>query len=185
VTAPIALAGITAAHAIANTLFGSPEGPGELFAAGTSGLVPLAAALALLLLLLGLAGRVAGVRWSAVRGRAGTLPFACLSPVVFIALEVVEGLLHRGVVPWHDAPEPTFLVGLLLQLPFALAGYLTARALLRVSDRLRLLIVRRRIPRVATSVLAAPRAEHEPRRAGHQGSPSLGRAPPAARVASA
>jgi hypothetical protein len=68
--------------------------------------------------------------------RQGTRPspviFAALAPAVFACQEHFERLFHEGVFPWAAALQPTFVVGLLLQLPFAAAVYLLARLLLRV-----------------------------------------------------
>ena len=56
--------------------------------------------------------------------------FAVVGLVAFVAQEHLERLAHDGVFPWTAACERTFLVGLVLQLPFALAAYLAARLLL-------------------------------------------------------
>jgi hypothetical protein len=184
-TVPIALVGIEAAHAIANAVFGSPAEDGELFASGSSGvaLVPPLLAAVLGMVAVSLGGRVVG-RWSAPRqARSVALPFAWLPPVAFVLLELVEGLLHAGTVPWGSTLEPTFFVGLALQVPFALAGYLIARALLRVSDGVCSLIGRgRSLPLPALRVSPCrPRDEHGStvrRSWAHSG-----RAPPVSRVA--
>jgi hypothetical protein len=186
VSLPIALVGIEAAHAAANRLFGSPEGPGELFATSSSGagLLPIVAAFGAGMLLLGLGSRVFAARG---RGRERmALPFAYLPPVVFVALELAEGLLHGGRVPLGTLHEPTFVVGLLLQLPFAAAGYACARALNRLSDGVRGLIERRRRrPPLPTPVTRVTRpAEDRPRPLRLPRAHS-GRAPPAAQTASA
>ncbi len=181
VTLPIALVGIEAAHAFANAAFGSPEEAGEIFASAASGaeLVPVLLALALALVLLGLGGRVAGRWWSPRGARSLALPFACLPLVAFVLLELMEALLHRGHVPAELGFEPAFLAGLVLQIPFALTGYLVARLLLRLSDSVRTLLLRRPAapplepPRVLPSL---PRAD-PPRRA-RRGGAHLGRAPP-------
>ena len=146
VTLPIALVGVEAAHALANRLFGSPEGSGELFASGRTGagLLPGLVALGVGLVLVGLGARVAGARGSSSRRRAAPFAMALLPLVAFAVLELLEGVLHRGAVPWGELLEPTFLVGLVLQLPFAAAGYLVARLLMRAGDALRALIARRR-----------------------------------------
>jgi hypothetical protein len=181
VTLPIALIGIEAAHAFANAAFGSPEEAGEIFASAASGaeLVPVLSALALGLVLLGLGGRVAG-RWWLPRGaRSLALPFACLPPVAFLLLELVEALSHRGHVPADLGFEPAFLAGLALQIPFALTGYLVARLLLRLSDGVRGLIVRWRPapPLERPRALPSPPRDDPPRRA-RRGGAHLGRAPP-------
>jgi hypothetical protein len=60
-----------------------------------------------------------------------------LLPVAAFALqEHLERLVHDGSLPLAAALEPTFLVGLLLQLPFSLAAYALATALLEVADRI-------------------------------------------------
>jgi hypothetical protein len=50
--------------------------------------------------------------------------------------EVLELSLHTGQFGWRAALAPTFLPGLALQLPFALAAYLMARLLLRAAERI-------------------------------------------------
>jgi hypothetical protein len=78
------------------------------------------------LVILGLGGCV-------LRGRvAAPAPslFALLPPFAFVVQEHLERLLHTGAFPVDGALEPTFAVGLLLQVPFALAAALVARALL-------------------------------------------------------
>ena len=181
VTLPIALVGVEAAHALANAAFGSPEEAGEIFARVASGaeLVPVLSALALALVLLGLSGRVAGRWWLPRDAPALALPFALLPPVAFVLLELLEALLHRGHVPADLVVEPALVVGLGLQFPFALAGYLVARLLLRLSDGVRGLIVRRR----AAPPLDPPRALPSPLREdpplpARRGGAHLGRAPP-------
>jgi hypothetical protein len=54
--------------------------------------------------------------------------------------ELVEHGVHAGGSPLGAALEPTFLVGLLLQLPFALAALLVARALLALGGAIRRLL---------------------------------------------
>lgn len=181
VTLPIALVGIEAAHALANAAFGSPEEAGEIFASAASGaeLVPVLSALALALLLLGLGGRVAGRWWSPRGARSLALPFACLPPVAFVLLELLEALLHRGHVPADLGFEPALLAGLVLQIPFALTGYLVARLLLRLSDGVRALILRRRVAPPLEPPRALPSLPHDdPPRHLRRGGAHLGRAPP-------
>ncbi len=97
----------------------------------------------------------------------------------------MEGVLHRGAVPWGEALEPAFVVGLALQLPFALAGYLVARLLLRVSDGLRFMFERRRVSLpLAPPRILAPAARDDRRRAPRRGSAHYGRAPPSRLLAS-
>src|SRR3990172_8727238 len=70
------------------------------------------------------------------RGRApAAWPFAAVALGGFAVQEHLERLVHTGepplLVTW-----PVFLLGLALQLPFALAAYLVARALLHVAQAL-------------------------------------------------
>jgi len=55
--------------------------------------------------------------------------FACLPPLVFTLQEHAEYVVGHGHIPWTLAGNPVFLVGLLLQAPFAIAAYAAARAL--------------------------------------------------------
>jgi hypothetical protein len=68
-----------------------------------------------------------------VRGRRPSRPplrlFALLPPIGFAVQEHVERLIGTGGIPHDLWTEPTFLVGLALQLPFALAALLVAYAL--------------------------------------------------------
>ena len=79
--------------------------------------------------------------------------FACLPPVVFAVQEHVEHLISHGV-PWTLAADPTFVAGLCLQAPFALAAYLVARLLVVVAGA----IARRRSvrPPVAAPPILCP-----------------------------
>jgi hypothetical protein len=180
VTLPIAVIGCQSAHAVTNVLLGSPEsarselllrhGPG-------AGLVPLLACVALAAVAAGLMGRAAGA-WSAGRTAAVRLPFAIIAPALFVVQEHVETLLRTGAAPIGTVVEPTFLSGLVLQIPFAIAAYAIARALIRLADGVRALVSsRRRVPRRAAGIarrpasLAAPRSERN--RWAHSG-----RAPP-------
>jgi hypothetical protein len=101
----------------------------------------------------------------AARGRrARGLPawaFALLAPLAWIVQEHLELLLHTGVFPWHEVGRPTFLPGLVLQLPFALLAYLAARLLLRVAEEAGRAVARVAPPRsrVAALLQVAPAGE--------------------------
>jgi hypothetical protein len=75
----------------------------------------------------------------AARGRhVERLPaaaFALLPPVAFVLQEVLERSVHSGTFVWQAVEAPTFLPGLVLQLPFAVAAYLVARLLLRAAEQ--------------------------------------------------
>ena len=63
-------------------------------------------------------------------------PFAVAPPIAFALQEHLERLLATGAVPLSTATEPTFVLGLALQFPFALAAYAATRALLGSADRI-------------------------------------------------
>jgi hypothetical protein len=57
-------------------------------------------------------------------------PFALLPPLCFVLQEHLERFAHSGAFPWAAGLERTFVIGLLLQGPFALTAFLLTRALL-------------------------------------------------------
>lgn len=52
----------------------------------------------------------------------------------FAVQEYLERALHTDAIPWATALDPVFLVGLALQLPFALLALAVARALTGLAD---------------------------------------------------
>jgi len=93
-------------------------------------------------LVLGCAGAVAlvGLMACAVDSMTGRAPrglppwaFALLPLVTFVVQEVLERSLHAGVFVWQAVEAPTFVLGLALQLPFAVAAYVIAWLLLRTA----------------------------------------------------
>jgi hypothetical protein len=132
-TAPLLLGGLLAGHVLGFRLaFADPHARADALAhSGHSyfAYVPLALAVSLGALLVGLALRTA----AGFRGeprRAATSPLiVLLPPLAFVAQEMAERVLHSGHVPLTMAIEPAFLFGLALQLPFALAALLLAWAL--------------------------------------------------------
>jgi hypothetical protein len=137
VAVPLLLASTQAAHLLAYRI-AYPETPlraHALLATGHGYLdrLPLvfgaAGAIALVALL------VAAV--DASRGKAArALPpwaFALLAPTSFTIQEYLERSLHSGTFAWHTAAAPTFLPGLIAQVPLALLAWLAARQLLRVA----------------------------------------------------
>jgi hypothetical protein len=68
--------------------------------------------------------------------RPGSPPlwlFALLPPIGFVVQEHAERLVATGAFPQAAALEPTFAVGLILQIPFALAAYFAARVLIALA----------------------------------------------------
>jgi hypothetical protein len=84
---------------------------------------------------------VIGFVWvtgEAHRGRS-TVPFdrwplALLPLATFVLQEHVERYAHDGAFPWHAITAPTFALGFVLQIPFAIAAYVAARLLLRAAE---------------------------------------------------
>jgi hypothetical protein len=85
---------------------------------------------------------LAGLAAHASRGsrrapaRAPAWPLALLPLLGFACQEHLERLVATGELPFSAVTEPTFLVGLALQLPFALAALLAARLLGRAAEAL-------------------------------------------------
>jgi hypothetical protein len=131
--APLMLAGMLAGHALGYRLaISDPHARADALAHSGHGYfsyVPFALSVCLGVLLAGLALQAI----SAFRGeprRPATSPLILLlPPVAFVVQEVLERFVHGGHVPWTTAIQPSFLIGLALQLPFALAALLLAWAL--------------------------------------------------------
>lgn len=138
--APLMLGGSQLAHAVAYRL-AYPQAHVRMLhmlATGHSYFtqLPLALAAAGACLLVSLAVTAL----DAARGRtARALPawaFAFLPPLAFALQELLELSLHTGTFAWHAVLAPTFVPGLLLQLPVALLTYGIARLLLRAAERI-------------------------------------------------
>jgi hypothetical protein len=119
-----------------------------------------------------------------VRGRsARAIPasaFALLPLSAFTLQEILERSFHTGTFFWQAVESPTFVPGLVLQLPFAVAAFITARILLRTASAVASIIARRRSsprPRRAPAQVRRPLVVHLPRLAPLAGA-AAGRAPP-------
>jgi hypothetical protein len=159
-TLPFVLLGTQAAHAVAYELVYPQAHARILLATGHSYLtyLPLALALAGAVALAALC--VAAVD-AARRRPARKLPawaFALLPPAMFVAQEVLELSLHSGTFGWRALTAPTFMPGLLLQLPIALAAYVAARALLRTAERIGGALAPPRRPRLISQLVTPPAA---------------------------
>lgn len=131
-----------------------------------------------------LAGTCAAVFFVGFLARAAGLarsPLPLWAPALvptlgFTVQEHVERAVQLGGVPWGTVLEPVFLLGLLLQAPFAVAVALLARALTAVADAMA--VRRRSCARFAASpVLERPTAA-ELRPVGALATGHAGRAPP-------
>ena len=67
---------------------------------------------------------------------APPLLIAALPLLAFTFQELVERWLAVGGLPWWFVEQPTFRIGVLLQIPLGLAAYLAARTLLRAAHGL-------------------------------------------------
>jgi hypothetical protein len=104
----------------------------------------LAGSVGYLPLLLGLGGALELVAFAWVvcakvrRRRHAPVPpwaFALLPLIAFCLQEFCERWLAGAAFPWWMVLQPTFRIGLLLQLPFALLAFAVARLLLRAAER--------------------------------------------------
>ena len=184
VSAPLALAGMNTAHTLANGLVGAPVGGAELLESGRTGasLLPLLGAVAVALVLAGLACRATSRLQVGGGARSLALPFALVAPFGFVALELIEGATRFGLGAFRELAHPASATGLALQVPFALAGYAVAWLVLRAGEGIRSLLERRRPPLRGAAqrspVFARPTGE-SPRSADVL-AVSRGRAPPPA-----
>jgi len=162
VAVPLMLAGSQVAHMLAYRIV-YPQAGVRLHdlvetGHGYMSALPLALGVAGAIVVLSLAASVA----DAARGRGvRSLPpwaFALLPIVGFGLQEYIERWLAWGFFPSAAALEPTFLIGIALQLPFGALAYFAARLLLRTAERLGRRLVRVSPPRLrvaAPSVLVS------------------------------
>jgi hypothetical protein len=161
-TVPLAVVGSQVAHALAYRLVTPDEAlrAHELAVTGHAYLAyaPLVLAVCGALVLVALGAELGQL----VTGRAGAtqrpsaVTFAALAPAIFVCQEHFERLVHDGGFPWDAAVQPAFVVGLLLQLPFAAAAYVLARLLLRAVGSLGRLLAGRPRRRVRSRASLRP-----------------------------
>ncbi len=181
-TLALVVVGSQAAHALAYRLV-YPESQlrwHELLATGHSYLAyePLvlaaAAACAVVSLVVLAAGEARGRRPQALPAWA----FALLPPLAFTLQELLERALSGAGLHPGALTQPTFRLGLALQLPCVLAAYAAARLLLRAAVRVRVWLAgARRLAPHAGSRATRPRAIVVPRLAP-LASGRCGRGPP-------
>jgi|SRR5215211_1074629 len=162
---PLVVASWLGAHSLAYWLV-SPGGTGHmaLHTVSGHGYLGYAPALAVWGLALVLAGLVLSVG-DGVRGRRPSPPplrvLVLLPSVGFAVQEHLERLIGTGSIAHDLVPEPAFLVGLALQLPFAVAALLVAHALTALGFGIgralaRLLILPRQVPALPPLPLRSP-----------------------------
>lgn len=186
VSVSVALAATLGAHFLTYRLsYLDEDARAHALAVGGHGY--LSTAPLLISVLLGVLAAALLVRALATAGR-GPAPsrtlwwFAAVPPLAFTAQEHLERIAHNGALPVDLAGERFFLIGVVVQLPLALAGMLLVRALLAVADGFGMAMRARRADgrrRIAPSFPRA-RADTQARvpalATGH-----AGRAPPLAR----
>jgi len=151
VTLPFAAASVLIGHRIAYAVTGTPTGGMHDYLAHAPQVVFILASLAVL----GLAADARARSHSAV-------PLASLGVGAFVAQEHLERLIHTGHVPFLFA-SPVMWVGILLQLPLAVAVWFVAR---RLAEDIATPVRRtaRRLPRLVqvVSTLILPRVAAAP-----------------------
>lgn len=146
-TLALVAAGGLSAHVLAYTLVTSDHHAG---APAHAALMHWQLCVALSLALVAVAAVGLAVDALSGRGsrRAPIWAFALLPPTAFVIQEHLEHALQHGALSSTLALEPVFLLGLVLQLPFAAAAYLAARAIVTVAVTLIRALARAR-PRLA------------------------------------
>jgi hypothetical protein len=120
---PLAAVGVLAAHAAAYALTGVDPGPLHEYVDHATQILVVVASFGIV----GLACQQRSL------GTPSSVPFGLLALVGFTCQEHLERLAHTGEIPWL-LTSPTFLVGLVLQLPVALVSLLLARRIVCVLD---------------------------------------------------
>jgi hypothetical protein len=135
-TLPLAVVGSQLAHALAYRLATGSErershelaASGHGYLAYAPAVLAICAALVVLALCHELRAVFSGRVWRSSHPSA--MSFAVLAPGIFLGQEHFERLLHSGTFASALVFERTFLLGLAMQLPFALIAYVCARLLL-------------------------------------------------------
>jgi hypothetical protein len=175
---PLALAGCLAAHELTYRIV-EPDAHQRthlLAASGHGYLGQLRLLLAVgLALVLATFVRQALLAARGLEPRGPSRLVALVPPLAFALQEYGERLFHDGAFPVETFTEPTFVVGLALQLPFALVALAAAALLTRTARALGRLLARPPLA-PARAVLRSLASTSRPRPA-HR-APARGRAPP-------
>lgn len=139
VVVPLMVAGTEAAHALAYRLvYPQAAVRWQVLAAtghGYLGWAPLLLGVGGALALVGLFACVVDSARRRSPRPVSPWMFGLLPLIGFSIQELLERWFVGGGLPWWMVEQPTFRIGLLLQLPFALVAFLLARVLLRVVER--------------------------------------------------
>jgi hypothetical protein len=138
VVLPLTAGGCVAAHALAYRLVAGPAHERANLLAltghGYLGYVPLVLGVLVAVLVVALGIAVAEAARGSSCPRPSPRAFFMLPLVGFVVQEHAERFVHDGGLSAATLLEPALAVGILLQLPFALAVFLVARALLAVAE---------------------------------------------------
>jgi hypothetical protein len=138
VVLPVTAGGSLAAHALAYRLVAPEAHEREnlltLTGHGYLSYAPLVLAVLAGLLVVALGTVVTATARGRARPRLSASPFFVLPLLGFAAQEHAERFVHDGSLSPATFVEPPFLVGLVLQVPFAFAVFLLARTLLAVAE---------------------------------------------------
>ncbi len=183
IAVPLAVIGSLAGHSVGYRA-ALPDVHERTQALATSGhgyldYAPLAIALCIALAGLGFAAAVVDAIGHRERRQAGGhfVLVAALAPVAFVLQEFGERLAYDGRVHWQLLVSAPFLLGLALQLPFALLAAAIAFALASVARLVARALERVRVPRRAALAVRRPLPVDLPRQRALAGSCS-GRGPP-------
>lgn len=137
VALPVMVAGTEIAHALAYRIVYPEAGVRwRVLAASGHGYMaraPLVLGLGFALVAVGLVSLLVDAARRRPTTEIAPWAFALLPLLSFTAQEFLERWAALGSVPWWMVEQPTFRVGLLLQLPFAALAFLVARLLLRTA----------------------------------------------------
>jgi hypothetical protein len=140
ISLPLAVAAWLAAHCLAYRLVapGAEHHMGLHAETGHAylGYTPALALWGLTLVVAGLVLCIAGGLRRQLAWRPPVRLFAVLPPAGFVVQEHIERLIGTGAIPTDLMAEPTFLVGLALQVPFAVVALLLTHTLRNVGFRL-------------------------------------------------
>jgi hypothetical protein len=149
--APLSVLGVLAAHALAYRLVVPDAHEREHLLASTGhgylSYAPLFVGVSLALIVLGF-GRaiVREFRGAAAGAGAPAWLVGLVPPLAFVVQELLERYLQHGWIEWSAVLEPTFVVGLALQAPFALAAALATVLLSRAAREVAGILARRPTP---------------------------------------
>jgi hypothetical protein len=131
---PLAAIGWIAGHSLAYMVVAPHGAHREQLLSETGhgylGAAPLLVACAITVLLAGLALAIGDGVCGRARTRVAVWPIALVPPLGFAVQEHLERVIELNALPLGVALEPTFLVGMALQLPLAAVALLVAQAVL-------------------------------------------------------